>query len=66
MLVKSTISDHLLVIEKIQKEDKWIPHELFELAIHNHLSICTSLLSCHKKSSFIKLYLAMKNRSTMN
>jgi len=36
MLVKSTVSNYLLVIKMIQKEDKWIPHELSELSIFFH------------------------------
>jgi len=48
MLIESTISDHLLVIEKIQKEDKWIPHCLNCYSkSFKHLH---SLLSCHKKA----------------
>jgi len=34
---------------KIQKEGKWILHELSELAIQNCLTICTSLFSRYEK-----------------
>jgi len=47
---KSTFQS--FTITKIQKEGKWVPHELFKLAIQN-LTICTSLLSCHKKKQFL-------------
>jgi len=46
---KSTVSDQLNAMGKIQKEDKWIPHELSELAIQNRLIIRISLLFRHKK-----------------
>jgi len=50
---KSIVFDRLYAMENIQKEDKWVPHEL---AIQNRLTICTSLISRHKKKQFcIKL-----------
>jgi len=52
--------------EKIPKGDTWIPYKLSELAIQNCLTICTSLLSRHKKAVFVSNYnWRMKNRSTM-
>lgn len=50
---KSTVSDRLHAMGKIQKEGKWVPHELSKLAIQNRLTICTSLLSRHKKKQFL-------------
>jgi len=50
---KLIVSNCLHAIGKIQKEDKWISHELSELAGQNRLIICTSLLFCHKKKQFL-------------
>jgi len=38
-------------IQKIQKEGKWVIP--YKLVIQNRLTICTSLLSCHKKKQFL-------------
>jgi len=43
-------------MDKIQKEGKWVPHELSELAIQNRLTIRISLLFRHKKAVFISNY----------
>jgi len=50
---KSTISYCLHAVEKIKKEDKWVPHDLSKLTIQNCLTICTLLLSRHKKKQFL-------------
>jgi len=54
---KSTVSDRLQAMRKIQKEGKYVSHKLFELVMQNRLTICTSLLSLiTKRNSFcIKL-----------
>jgi len=49
---KSIVSYCLHTVEKIKKKSKWVPHDLSKLAIQNCLTICTLLLSRHKKSSF--------------
>lgn len=40
-------------MEKIQKEGKWVPHELTENAIANRLNIFISLLARQKKRVFL-------------
>jgi len=44
------VSKRLHAMEKIQKEGKWVPHELIENAIANRLNISISLLARQKKS----------------
>jgi len=39
--------------ERFKKKAKRFPHELSELTIQNRLTICTSLLSHHKKKQFL-------------
>ena len=46
------VSKRLHAMGKIQKEGKWLPHELSENAILNRLSIATSLLARQKKKVF--------------
>jgi len=48
---KLIVSDRLHAMEKIQKEGKWISHELSELTIQNRSTICISLLFRHKKEA---------------
>lgn len=50
---RSTISRRLHMLGKIQKEGRWIPHMLSEIAISNRLNIAKSLLSRNKKKSFL-------------
>jgi len=54
---KSTVSNCLHAIEKIQKGGKWISHELFELVIQNRLTFALYCFLVIKRSSFcIKLW----------
>ncbi|VVC42845.1 Transposase, type 1 [Cinara cedri] len=46
---ESTVSRRLYPMGKIQKEGKWLPHELFENAISNRFNIVVSLLARQKK-----------------
>ncbi|EGI64861.1 Mariner Mos1 transposase, partial [Acromyrmex echinatior] len=50
---KSTILQRLQAMGKIQKEEKWQPHELTENAIANRLNISISLFAKHNKKSFL-------------
>jgi len=47
------VSKRLRAMGKIQKEGKWLPHELTANAIANRLNISISLLARHKKKSFL-------------
>jgi len=44
------VSKRLHAMVKIQKKEKWVPHELTENAIANRLNISISLLAMQKKS----------------
>lgn len=50
---ESTVSRHLHAMGKIQKEGKWLPHELSESAIQNRFNIAVSLFARQKKKSFL-------------
>lgn len=50
---KFTISARLHAMGKIQKEGKWLLHELTENAIANRLNISISLLARQRKKSFL-------------
>jgi len=47
------VSKRLHAMGKIQKEGKWVPHELTENAIANRLNISISLLARQKKEFFV-------------
>lgn len=49
----SAVSDRLKAMGKIQKEGKWLPHELTEIGIQNRYNTCVSLLSRQKKKHFL-------------
>jgi len=53
MLINQPFLDRLHAIRKIQKESKWVSYDMFELAIQNRLTICTSLLFHHKKKQLL-------------
>lgn len=50
---ESTVSRRLHAMGKIQKEGKWLPHELTENAISSRFNIAVSLLARQKKKSFL-------------
>lgn len=50
---ESTVSRRLHAMGKIQKEGKWLPHELSETAISNRFNIAFSLLARQEKKSFL-------------
>lgn len=52
-VTEMAVSKRLHAMGKIQKEGKWIPHELSPTAMSNRLSIAVSLLSKQKKKSFL-------------
>ena len=43
-VAQSTIHDHLKKFQFISKLEVWVPHELKEIYLVKHLSICHSLL----------------------
>lgn len=49
----ATISNRLHEMGKIQKEGKWVPHDLTKSAIENRFNTSVSLLARHKKKSFL-------------
>ena len=50
---QSTIIRRLHQLGKIQKEEKWVPHELSENNITSRLNSCLSLLNRYKQKSFL-------------
>lgn len=50
---QTTVVRRLHALGKVQKEGRWVPHQLSESAIANRLSICTSLLTRQKRKSFL-------------
>ena len=52
-LCQKTVSNHLHEMGKIQKEGRWIPHQLSECNKNQRLTSCLSLLSKHRKKSFL-------------
>jgi hypothetical protein len=59
---QNTVSKRLKAMGKIQKEGKWVPHELSELTIQNRYT-CISLFSRQKK--FLYQVMEMKNGPIM-
>lgn len=52
-VTEAAVSKRLNAMGKIQKEGRWVPHELSESAIHNRFNITVSLLARQKKKSFL-------------
>ena len=50
---QSTVLSHLKTLGKVQKEGRWVPHKLSEAAVISRLSVCESLLTRHKRKSFL-------------
>ena len=50
---ESTVLRRLHAMGKIQKEEKWLPHELSESAISNRFNIAISLFARQKRKSFL-------------
>ena len=50
---QSTIIRRLHQLGKIQKEGKWVPHDLSEKNLTSRLTTCLSLLNRHKQKSFL-------------
>lgn len=49
----ATISNRLHEMGKIQKEGKWVPHDLTKSAIENRFNTSVSLFAKHQKKSFL-------------
>lgn len=52
-VTQQAISERLHALGKIQKEGKWVPHELTPEQRERRVDTCLSLLSRHKKKSFL-------------
>lgn len=52
-VARRTISDRLKAMGKIQKEGKWVPHELNERQQEKRKTICEILIARHEKKGFL-------------
>lgn len=52
-ITQQAVSKRLYAMGKIQKEGKWVPHELTEDHCERRSSICLALLSRQRKKSFL-------------
>jgi len=52
-VAQQTVSDRLKAMGKIQKEGKWVPHELTERQQENRKTICEMHLKRYKRKSFL-------------
>jgi len=64
LIDKSIVSNRLHVMKKIQKEGKWILHELFEMTIQNRLIVLafSSENFSQKEAIFVSNYDDEKSR----
>ncbi len=52
-VTQAAISKRFHALKMIQKEGKWVPHELTEANIENRLMVCNSLLTRHRRWNFL-------------